>query len=51
MLREGGNHTAYVNTANRRVSAIPRHRETNVLALKICKDLNLPPSSDARCKT
>lgn len=41
-LREGGNHTIYVNRALRRVSAIPRHREINdFLARKICSDLGV----------
>ncbi|MFQ5688633.1 MAG: type II toxin-antitoxin system HicA family toxin, partial [Candidatus Scalindua sp.] len=26
-LREGGNHTVYVNRMERKVSTIPRHRE------------------------
>ncbi len=28
-LREGGNHTMYVNRRNRSLSAVPRHRELN----------------------
>ncbi|CCI26242.1 type II toxin-antitoxin system HicA family toxin [Microcystis aeruginosa] len=28
-LREGGNHTIYVNRVNQKSSAIPRHREIN----------------------
>jgi mRNA interferase HicA len=43
-VREGGNHTVYVNPLTRKVSAIPRHREINeFLAVKICKDLDIPP--------
>ncbi len=42
-LREGGNHTVYVNRAAQKVSAIPRHREVNdLLARKICRDLQVP---------
>lgn len=42
-LREGGNHTIYVNRLSQRVSAIPRHREiNNFLARKICRDLQVP---------
>ncbi len=26
-LREGGNHTIYINRALKKVSAVPRHRE------------------------
>ena len=42
-LREGGEHTVYVNRAARRSSVIPRHREINdFLARKICDDLQVP---------
>jgi mRNA interferase HicA len=42
-LREGANHTVYVNRATRKTSTIPRHREINdFLAAKICKDLDVP---------
>jgi len=42
-LREGGNHTIYVNRASQQSSAIPRHREINeFLARKICRDLQVP---------
>ncbi|MBD2502093.1 type II toxin-antitoxin system HicA family toxin [Anabaena azotica] len=42
-LREGGKHTIYYNPVNNRTSAIPRHIEiVNVLAVKICKDLEIP---------
>jgi predicted RNA binding protein YcfA (HicA-like mRNA interferase family) len=41
-LREGGNHTLYVNKKAQKVSTIPRHREINeLLAKKICKDLDI----------
>ena len=34
----------YVNRAAGKASAVPRHREINeILALKICKDLEVPP--------
>lgn len=43
MLREGGNHTVYVNRARRKTTAVPRHREVNeFLARKICRDLEIP---------
>lgn len=47
-LREGGNHSVYVNRAAGKTSTIPRHREINdFLAQKICKDLEVPrPSRD-----
>ena len=44
LLREGGRHSLYVNRATGKASAVPRHREINeLLALKICKDLEVPP--------
>lgn len=43
LLREGGNHSVYVNRKVRKSSAVPRHREINeFLAEKICKDLEIP---------
>ena len=43
MLREGGNHTVYVNRARRKTTAVPRHREINeFLARKICQVLEIP---------
>ena len=42
-LREGGNHTVYVNRAKRKVSAIPRHAELfEQLCRRICRDLDIP---------
>ncbi len=42
-LREGGNHTVYVNRARRKASSVPRHREINdFLVRKICRDLEIP---------
>jgi predicted RNA binding protein YcfA (HicA-like mRNA interferase family) len=41
-LREGGNHTIYVNRTARKASSVPRHREVDEgLARKICKDLEV----------
>ena len=46
LLREGGNHTVFVNRTARKVSTVPRHREINEdLARKICKDLEVPRPS------
>lgn len=43
LLREGGNHSVYVNRAARKTSTVPRHRELNeFLARKICRDLEIP---------
>ena len=43
LLREGGNHTVYVNRKANKASTIPRHREINdFLARKICRDLEVP---------
>ena len=42
-LREGGNHTVYINKIGKKASTIPRHNEINHdLASKICKDLQVP---------
>ena len=42
-IRQGSNHTGYVNRKARRSSAVPRHREVNdLLARKICDDLLVP---------
>ncbi len=42
-LREGGNHTVYVNPEKRKVSTVPRHREIDEdLVRKICRDLEIP---------
>jgi mRNA interferase HicA len=43
LLREGGNHSLYVNRKARKSTAVPRHREINdFLVAKICKDLEIP---------
>jgi mRNA interferase HicA len=43
LLREGANHTVYINRAKGKSSTIPRHREINeFLARKICRDLEAP---------
>jgi mRNA interferase HicA len=48
-LREGSNHTVYVNRKAQRSSSIPRHRETNdFLARKICRDLQVPESGQKK---
>jgi mRNA interferase HicA len=45
-LREGANHTVYVNRAARKTSTVPRHREVNdFLARKICRDLDVPEAA------
>lgn len=42
-LREGSNHTIYVNREKNKVSSVPRHREIDEnLSKKICKDLGIP---------
>jgi len=42
LLREGGNHSVFVNRAGGKATAIPRHREINdFLARKICRDLDV----------
>ena len=43
LLREGSNHTVYVNRSARKTSTLPRHREIDeFLARKICRDLQIP---------
>jgi predicted RNA binding protein YcfA (HicA-like mRNA interferase family) len=43
LLREGGNHSVYINRSVRKTSTVPRHREVNdYLARKICRDLEIP---------
>ena len=43
LLREGANHSIFVNRAAGKTSAVPRHAEINDdLARKICKDLAIP---------
>ena len=43
LLREGANHSIYVNRAAAKTSAVPRHTEINdYLAKKICRDLGVP---------
>ncbi|MGI8884695.1 MAG: type II toxin-antitoxin system HicA family toxin [Pyrinomonadaceae bacterium] len=43
LIREGGNHSVFVNRKARKSTAVPRHREINdYLAVKICKDLEIP---------
>ena len=43
LLREGGNHSIYVNPNGNLTTAVPRHREINeFLARKIRRDLGIP---------
>ena len=46
-VREGAKHSWWANPANHRRTAVPRHTEiSNLMAKKICRDLNIPaPSS------
>jgi mRNA interferase HicA len=40
LLREGANHSIFVNRIAHKSSSVPRHREINeFLARKICRDL------------
>jgi len=42
-LREGGNHTIWVNPVNNKQSSIPRHNEiVNITCKVICKQLEIP---------
>jgi len=43
-LREGGRHSWWINAAENKRSAIPRHTEiVGQLARKICRDLGVAP--------
>mgnify|MGYP001615626266 CR=1 FL=1 len=43
-LREGARHSWWHNPTLSKRSAIPRHAEIkDILAIKICKDLGVPP--------
>lgn len=43
LIREGGNHSWWGNSAKNRRSDVPRHNEIDeYLARKICKDLDVP---------
>jgi len=43
ILREGGRHTVYVNPANGRKAAVPRHKEIKTpTAREIAKALGIP---------
>ena len=42
--REGGKHSIYLNPANQKTSAVPRHKEIYPpLPKKICQDLGVQP--------
>jgi len=42
LLREGANHSIFINRAAAKTSTVPRHSEINDdLASKICKDLGI----------
>ena len=41
-LREGANHTIFINVEKKKSSTVPRHNEIDdFLVRKICKDLNI----------
>lgn len=49
LLREGSNHSVYVNRRTQKSSAVPRHNEISfILARKICRDLEVPVPSATR---
>lgn len=42
LLREGANHSVFINKSKLKVSTVPRHAEINdFLAHKICRDLEI----------
>lgn len=43
-LRDGRRHTVCYNPMDQKTSTVPRHTEiVDILARKICKDLEIPP--------
>ena len=43
LLREGGNHSVFMNPNTNDMTAVPRHTELgNTLAGEICKQLGIP---------
>lgn len=41
-IREGANHSVFQNQLNKKISSVPRHKETKKnLVRKICKDLEI----------
>jgi mRNA interferase HicA len=43
LIREGGNHSWWLNPSQNKRSAVPRHNELkDNLVRKICKDLGIP---------
>lgn len=43
LVREGSKHSVVINPKDGRTSTVPRHNEVDsFLAVKICKDLNIP---------
>ena len=48
LVREGGNHSWWGNTALNQRSAVPRHREIpDNLVKKICRDLGIPAPGES----
>ena len=42
LLREGANHSVYINPVARKTSTVPRHREIDeFLSRKVCRDLQV----------
>ena len=42
-MREGRKHAVFINSANGKLSTVPRHTEIKRgLSIKICKDLQIP---------
>lgn len=42
LMREGANHSVFLNSLTNRISSVPRHNEIdNNLCKKICRDLGI----------
>ncbi|MBF0145432.1 MAG: type II toxin-antitoxin system HicA family toxin [Magnetococcales bacterium] len=49
LLREGNRHSLFIHRTGNKISTVPRHREINEsLAIKICKDLDIPKPDSIR---
>jgi mRNA interferase HicA len=43
LIREGANHSIFLNPVNRKQATVGRHQElSNLLCKKICKQLDIP---------
>jgi predicted RNA binding protein YcfA (HicA-like mRNA interferase family) len=44
ILRQGGSHTIWINTVQKKIASVPRHTEIKEGTFRrICKQLEIPP--------